>query len=129
MGPLSSPLLQRPSELINLIIFLHQLHRQMSFSSAYDSILILSACIALALYLHRPTPEVEWKKKDGSQEETSGRPDKHNRWFHFKSIGLNDDGEYECKAWNSHGFTTHSFTVTVEGQHGHIVRSKAGPHP
>lgn len=68
------------------------------------------------LLLHRPTPKVEWKKKDGSLGETSGQPDKHNRWFHFKSIGLNDDGEYECKAWNSHGFTTHSFTVTVEGQ-------------
>lgn len=69
------------------------------------------------LLLHRPTPKVEWKKKDGSLGETSGQPDKHNRWFHFKSIGLNDDGEYECKAWNSHGYTTHSFTVTVEGQH------------
>uniref|UniRef100_H3BYV2 Neural cell adhesion molecule L1 n=1 Tax=Tetraodon nigroviridis TaxID=99883 RepID=H3BYV2_TETNG len=61
-----------------------------------------------------PTPEVEWKKKDGSLEETSGRGDKYNRWFHFESIGLKDDGEYECKARNSHGFTTHSFTVTVE---------------
>ncbi|XP_029690204.1 neural cell adhesion molecule L1-like isoform X2 [Takifugu rubripes] len=61
-----------------------------------------------------PTPKVEWKKKDGRLGETSGQLDKHNRWFHFESIGLNDDGEYECKAWNSHGFTTHSFTVTVE---------------
>ncbi|CAF87850.1 unnamed protein product, partial [Tetraodon nigroviridis] len=61
-----------------------------------------------------PTPEVEWKKKDGSLEETSGRGDKYNRWFHFENISLNDDGEYECKASNSHGFTTHSFTVTVE---------------
>ncbi|TWW56067.1 Neural cell adhesion molecule L1 [Takifugu flavidus] len=60
------------------------------------------------------TKVVGVKKKDGRLGETSGQPDKHNRWFHFESIGLNDDGEYECKALNSHGFTTHSFTVTVE---------------
>lgn len=87
-----------------------------SWATAADSISILSVLMAPVLHLHRPTPRVEWKKKDGSLGETSGQPDKHNRWFHFKSIGLNDDGEYECKAWNSHGFTTHSFTVTVEGQ-------------
>lgn len=98
----------------------------MSCSSAYDSILIPSAFIALALRLHRPTPEVEWKKKDGRLEETSGRGDKYNRWFHFENISLNDDGEYECKASNSHGFTTHSFTVTVEGQHGGNCRSELG---
>lgn len=69
------------------------------------------------LLLRRPTPSVEWKKKDESLGQTSGQLDKHGRWFHFRSIGLNDDGEYECKAWNIHGVTRHSFTVTVEGQH------------
>lgn len=98
----------------------------MGCPSANDSILIQSAPIACVLCLHRPTPKVEWKKKDGSLEETSGQVDKHNRWFRFKSIGLNDDGEYECKAWNSHGFTIHSFTVTVEGQHDGISRRKLG---
>lgn len=81
-----------------------------------DSHHFQSGFIALGLLLHRPTPKVEWKKKDGSLGETSGQPDKYNRWFHFKSIGLNDDGEYECKAWNSQGSTTHSFTLTVKGQ-------------
>lgn len=81
------------------------------------------------LHFHRPTPTVEWKKKDGSLEETSGQLDKHHRWFHFHSIGLNDDGEYECKAWNSHGFTVHAFTVTVEGQQGPHQPAQAGPYP
>lgn len=64
---------------------------------------------------------MEWRK-DGGLEGSSGRPDRHNRWFRFDSIGLNDDGEYECKAWNSHGAAAHSFTVTVEGQ-------RRQPHP
>nr|XP_046252346.1 neural cell adhesion molecule L1.1-like isoform X3 [Scatophagus argus] len=61
-----------------------------------------------------PTPEMEWKKKDGSLAESSGKPENHNRWLHFDSITLEDDGEYECRAFNSHGSATHSFTVAVE---------------
>ncbi|XP_034086549.1 neural cell adhesion molecule L1-like, partial [Gymnodraco acuticeps] len=63
-----------------------------------------------------PTPKMEWKKKDGSLEETSGRvdSDSHGRWFRFDSIEQNDDGEYECIASNNHGSVSHSFTLTVE---------------
>lgn len=64
---------------------------------------------------------MEWKKRDGSLEETSGQLENHNHWLHFDSVSLEDDGEYECRASNSHGSTAHSFTVTVEGT-GH------GPH-
>ncbi|XP_045912589.1 neural cell adhesion molecule L1.1-like isoform X1 [Micropterus dolomieu] len=61
-----------------------------------------------------PTPKVEWKKKDSALGETSGRLESHNRMLHFESIALEDDGEYECSALNSHGSATRSFTVTVE---------------
>uniref|UniRef100_A0A671YQ68 Neural cell adhesion molecule L1 n=1 Tax=Sparus aurata TaxID=8175 RepID=A0A671YQ68_SPAAU len=61
-----------------------------------------------------PTPKVEWKKKDGTLDETSGQRQMSNRWLHFDSITLEDDGEYECRAFNIHGSTTHSFTVSVE---------------
>ncbi|KAK2851997.1 hypothetical protein Q5P01_008273 [Channa striata] len=61
-----------------------------------------------------PTPKVEWKKKDGRLQDTGGRPDNHGRWLRFESITQNDDGEYQCRAVNSHGSVTHSFTVTVE---------------
>ncbi|XP_068566599.1 neural cell adhesion molecule L1.1-like isoform X2 [Cebidichthys violaceus] len=61
-----------------------------------------------------PTPKVEWKKKDGSLEETGGLVESHNRWLHFDRIAQNDDGEYECRAFNIHGSTAHSFTLTVE---------------
>ncbi|CAJ1084338.1 neural cell adhesion molecule L1.1-like [Xyrichtys novacula] len=61
-----------------------------------------------------PTPKVEWKKKDGNLEDTSAQLEKHNRWLRFESITQEDDGEYECKAVNSHGSVAHSFTVTVE---------------
>ncbi|XP_040910245.1 neural cell adhesion molecule L1.1-like isoform X2 [Toxotes jaculatrix] len=61
-----------------------------------------------------PTPRVEWKKKDGSLDETSGQVGNHHHWLIFSSISQNDDGEYECRASNSHGSVTHSFTVTVE---------------
>ncbi|XP_070766499.1 neural cell adhesion molecule L1.1-like [Enoplosus armatus] len=61
-----------------------------------------------------PTPKVEWKKKDSSLEETGGKLESHGRWLSFESIAQDDDGEYECRAFNVHGSTSHSFTVTVE---------------
>ncbi|KAM7404177.1 hypothetical protein PAMP_011548 [Pampus punctatissimus] len=62
----------------------------------------------------QPTPKVEWEKKDGNLDETSGQVDNYNRWLHFNSITQYDDGEYECRAINTHGSTLHSFTITVE---------------
>uniref|UniRef100_A0A3B4VMQ7 Neural cell adhesion molecule L1.1-like n=1 Tax=Seriola dumerili TaxID=41447 RepID=A0A3B4VMQ7_SERDU len=61
-----------------------------------------------------PTPKVEWKKKDGSLDETSGLVENNGRWLNFNSISQSDDGEYECRASNLQGSITHSFTVTVE---------------
>ncbi|XP_036068809.1 neural cell adhesion molecule L1.1 isoform X2 [Oryzias melastigma] len=61
-----------------------------------------------------PTPVVEWRKKDGTLKDVSSRLMNHNRWLHFGNISQEDDGEYECKASNSFGFATHTFTVTVE---------------
>ncbi|XP_044208310.1 neural cell adhesion molecule L1.1-like isoform X1 [Thunnus albacares] len=61
-----------------------------------------------------PTPKVEWIKKDGHLDDTSAQLESHNRWLHFDSITQDDDGEYECKAFNTHGSDSHSFTVTVE---------------
>ncbi|XP_070696233.1 neural cell adhesion molecule L1.1-like isoform X2 [Pempheris klunzingeri] len=85
-------------------------------TGSHTSVLALSGHSATLECIPRglPTPKVEWKKKDGSLDETSGQLESHNRWFHFDSITQDDDGEYECKAVNSHGFATHSFTVTVE---------------
>lgn len=69
------------------------------------------------IYLFRsPTPEVEWKKSDGSLQETGGDVKKWGRWLRFSSISTSDDGEYSCRAHNGHGSITHSFTVTVEGK-------------
>ncbi|KAM8862809.1 neural cell adhesion molecule L1.1 isoform 2-T2 [Spinachia spinachia] len=62
----------------------------------------------------QPTPKVEWTKKDGSLEETGGRVEAHGRWLHFNSVAQGDDGEYECRAFNDHGSTAHSFSLTVE---------------
>lgn len=61
-----------------------------------------------------PTPKVEWVKKDGKLEETSAEVSNHGRWLHFESVEQSDDGEYQCRAHNEYGNTTHAFTVTVE---------------
>ncbi|XP_059188930.1 neural cell adhesion molecule L1.1-like isoform X2 [Centropristis striata] len=71
---------------------------------------IILECIPKGL----PTPKVEWKKKDGNLDDTSGQLDANDRWLRFDSITQNDDGEYECRAFNLHGSTAHSFTLTVE---------------
>lgn len=74
----------------------------------------------ILLFFHvrlcRPTPQVEWKKKDGVLADTTGQVINFDRWLHFDNITLDDDGEYECKASNTHGSITRSFTVTVEGR-------------
>ena len=59
---------------------------------------------------------MEWKKKDSHLKKTNGNLENYDRWLYFDSITQDDDGEYECRASNSHGFTTHTFTVTVEGR-------------
>ncbi|XP_029291014.1 neural cell adhesion molecule L1.1-like isoform X2 [Cottoperca gobio] len=63
-----------------------------------------------------PTPKVEWIKKDSRLEDTSGKvdSDSHDRRLRFDSLTQNDDGEYMCRAFNEHGQTSHSFTLTVE---------------
>lgn len=69
----------------------------------------------------RPTPKVEWKKKDGRLDETGGVLESAARWLSFDSIAQTDDGEYECRAFNIHGSTAHSFTLTVEGRYCSIM--------
>lgn len=59
---------------------------------------------------------VTWQKKDGRLEETSGQTSRYKHQLKFNSVQLTDDGEYECRASNSHGNASHTFTVSVEGQ-------------
>lgn len=78
--------------------------------------LCVHICLLIFFCLYRPTPKVEWKKKDGVLANTDAHVINFDRWLHFDSITLDDVGEYECKASNTHGSTTHFFTVTVEGR-------------
>lgn len=59
---------------------------------------------------------VTWQKKDSRLEETSGQTSRYKHQLQFNSVQLTDDGEYECRASNSHGNASHTFTVSVEGQ-------------
>ncbi|KAM4738132.1 LOW QUALITY PROTEIN: neural cell adhesion molecule L1.1-like [Anableps anableps] len=61
-----------------------------------------------------PTPNVEWQKTDGDLRTTSASIENYGRWLYFDSITEDDDGEYKCRAYNSFGNATHSFTVTVK---------------
>ncbi|XP_004567617.2 neural cell adhesion molecule L1.1 isoform X2 [Maylandia zebra] len=85
-------------------------HRNHSQISALKGNSVTLECLPRGL----PTPQVEWKKKDGVLADTTGQVINFDRWLHFDNITLDDDGEYECKASNTHGSITRSFTVTVE---------------
>ncbi|XP_062271210.1 neural cell adhesion molecule L1-like, partial [Scomber scombrus] len=61
-----------------------------------------------------PTPKVEWTKKDGNLDEMSRNLELYNRRLHFHHVSQEHDGEYECRASNTHGHAKHSFTLTVE---------------
>uniref|UniRef100_A0A3Q2ZNG2 Neural cell adhesion molecule L1.1-like n=1 Tax=Kryptolebias marmoratus TaxID=37003 RepID=A0A3Q2ZNG2_KRYMA len=61
-----------------------------------------------------PTPKVEWQKINDHLSDLRAELKKHNRWLYFESITEDDDGEYRCRASNTHGHTTHTFTVTVQ---------------
>uniref|UniRef100_A0A8D0APR3 Neural cell adhesion molecule L1.1-like n=1 Tax=Sander lucioperca TaxID=283035 RepID=A0A8D0APR3_SANLU len=71
---------------------------------------IVLECIPKGL----PTPKVKWTKKDGDLEKTSGQVDDYGRQLRFYNITEGDDGEYECRAFNDHGSTSHRFTLSVE---------------
>ncbi|XP_013882383.1 neural cell adhesion molecule L1, partial [Austrofundulus limnaeus] len=61
-----------------------------------------------------PTPRVEWQKINGHHSNLAAKLQNYNRWLHFDHITEDDDGEYRCRAINSYGNVTHSFTVTVQ---------------
>ncbi|TDH11103.1 hypothetical protein EPR50_G00082370 [Perca flavescens] len=71
---------------------------------------VILECIPKGL----PTPKVEWTKKDGRLEETSSQEDHYGRRLRFDNITEEDDGEYECRAFNDHGSTSHRFMLSVE---------------
>ncbi|XP_067384455.1 neural cell adhesion molecule L1.2 isoform X2 [Channa argus] len=61
-----------------------------------------------------PTPDVSWHRKDGELSESRTSKDMFERRLRFNNISENDAGEYQCKANNSQGKITHTYTVIVE---------------
>lgn len=66
-------------------------------------------------HLLRPTPSIQWVRKDGVLSESRTSKENFNRLLHFNSISERDDGEYQCTANNSQGTITHTYTISVEG--------------
>lgn len=65
----------------------------------------------------RPTPSITWHRKDGVLSQSRAVTQNYDRWLNFTTIDESDDGEYECRAKNTQGVATHTYTVTVEGMH------------
>nr|XP_019944373.1 PREDICTED: neural cell adhesion molecule L1 [Paralichthys olivaceus] len=61
-----------------------------------------------------PTPDVMWLRKDGELSESRTMKDMFDRRLRFSNISESDAGEYQCKATNSQGKITHTYTVIVE---------------
>lgn len=66
-------------------------------------------------HLFRPTPSIQWVRKDGVLSESRTSRENFDRLLHFSSISERDDGEYQCTANNSQGTVTHTYTISVEG--------------
>ncbi|XP_058497930.1 neural cell adhesion molecule L1.2 isoform X1 [Solea solea] len=61
-----------------------------------------------------PTPDVLWLRKDGELSESRTAKDMFDRRLRFTNISESDAGEYQCRANNSQGKITHTYTVIVE---------------
>uniref|UniRef100_A0A7N9ANL8 L1 cell adhesion molecule, paralog a n=1 Tax=Mastacembelus armatus TaxID=205130 RepID=A0A7N9ANL8_9TELE len=61
-----------------------------------------------------PTPDVSWLRKDGELSESRTVKDMFDRRLLFSNISETDGGEYQCRANNSQGKVTHTYTVIVE---------------
>uniref|UniRef100_A0A7N6AME4 Neural cell adhesion molecule L1 n=1 Tax=Anabas testudineus TaxID=64144 RepID=A0A7N6AME4_ANATE len=61
-----------------------------------------------------PTPDVMWLRKDGELFESRTTKDMFDRRLRFNNISESDAGEYQCRANNSQGKITHTYTVIVE---------------
>ncbi|XP_029011414.1 neural cell adhesion molecule L1.2 isoform X2 [Betta splendens] len=61
-----------------------------------------------------PTPDVSWLRKDGEMSESRTSRDMFDRRLRFTDIAESDGGEYQCRANNSQGRVTHTYTVIVE---------------
>ncbi|XP_040921501.1 neural cell adhesion molecule L1.2 isoform X2 [Toxotes jaculatrix] len=61
-----------------------------------------------------PTPDVLWLRKDGELSESRTTKEMYDRRLRFSNISESDGGEYQCRANNSQGKITHTYTVIVE---------------
>ncbi|XP_060108530.1 neural cell adhesion molecule L1 [Heteronotia binoei] len=61
-----------------------------------------------------PTPTVEWVYKDGLMPLNRAIIENFNRTLRIEDVTEEDDGEYQCIARNSEGYTQHTYHVTVE---------------
>lgn len=76
---------------------------------------ILANPVPLSFLLFSPTPDVMWLRKDGELFESRTTKDMFDRRLRFNNISESDAGEYQCRANNSQGKITHTYTVIVEG--------------
>ncbi|XP_062401755.1 neural cell adhesion molecule L1-like protein isoform X2 [Sardina pilchardus] len=81
---------------------------------------LLLECIAAGF----PTPKVEWFKV-GHGLPDRAIVDNHGKVLRIPEVQQEDDGQYKCKAKNSHGDASHSFHVLVEEPPQWVVKPES----
>lgn len=69
---------------------------------------------SFAFLYHSPVPKLRWRKVDGLMPTKAG-PSAESPTLVLPDLSFDDEGVYECEAYNSEGSDTYQGRIVVQG--------------